>query len=93
MQLSLSEDILREKIAVGNPYVNRIKVYRLLAYMRINLPDMSSYWGNPEQTTIIPSAITSITYIDSDYAIIRYDEQTYKIYRADFDKMFEIEVL
>lgn len=78
---------------MDNPYVNRIKVYRLLAYMRMDLPDMSSYWGTPEQITIIPSAVTGILCLDADYAFIRYNDQAYKIYREDFDKMFEVEVL
>ena len=78
---------------MGNPYVNRIKVYRLLAYMRIDLPDGTDYWESPEETTIIPSAVTSIVDVNTDYVIIKYAGQTYKIYREDFDKMFEVEVL
>ena len=78
---------------MDNPPENKIKVYRLLACMRIALPGGFDYWNNPEQITIIPSAITGILYLDTDYAVIRYNEQIYKIYRKDFDKMFEIEVL
>ena len=78
---------------MDNPYVNRIKVYRLLAYMRMDLPDGADYWGCPEETTIIPSAVTGIVDVNTDYAIIKYAGQAYKIYREDFDKMFEVEVL
>ena len=71
----------------------KIKVYRLLASRLIVFPDGTDRWDIPEQTTIIPSAITAIRYVDRRDAVIQYEGFTYKIDREDFDKIFEVEVL
>lgn len=78
---------------MDNPYVNRIKVYRVLAYREVKSPCDEERWLPLEETYIIPSAVTDIVYVNDDYTIIKYAEQTYKIYRADFNTMFEVEVL
>lgn len=72
----------------------KIKVYRLLASRMKEFPTgPDTLWDIPQETTIIPSMVTDIFCVNREYAIIVYNGFRYKIYREDFDKIFEVEVL